>query len=170
MTNRMHNQDWTGHTTTGLKYKTQTTPKSHTKCYRIPALTDKLTHKSSTTLINTWNNMTNNSWHRTQQQLHIDQHNVCYTHTHTPSVTLHTPSVTLHTHTHAHAHIQFFSLHVGPFPPTVCHREIKHYWRASVASETLTGVKMKKSGMFVCIYVWTYVCHFVLWPSRFCVS
>ncbi len=23
------------------------------------------------------------------------------------------------------------------------------YWRASVASETLTGVKMKKSGMFV---------------------
>ncbi len=39
-------------------------------------------------------------------------------------------------------------------------------WRASVASETLTGVKMKKSGMFVYlfiyIYVWTYVCHFVL--------
>ncbi len=37
------------------------------------------------------------------------------------------------------------------------------YWRASVASETLTGVKMKKSGMFVylfiCIYVWTYVCN-----------
>ncbi len=24
-----------------------------------------------------------------------------------------------------------------------------YYWRASVASETLTGVKMKKSGMFV---------------------
>ncbi len=23
------------------------------------------------------------------------------------------------------------------------------YWRASVASETLTGVKMKKSGMFI---------------------
>ncbi len=22
----------------------------------------------------------------------------------------------------------------------------------------------------VCIYVWTYVCHFVLYPSRFCVS
>ncbi len=36
------------------------------------------------------------------------------------------------------------------------------YRRASVASETLTGVKMKKSGMFICIYVWTYVCHFVL--------
>ncbi len=40
------------------------------------------------------------------------------------------------------------------------------YRRASVASETLTGVKMKKSGMFVYlfiyIYVWTYVCHFVL--------
>ncbi len=35
-------------------------------------------------------------------------------------------------------------------------------WRASVASETLTGLKMKKSGMFICIYVWTYVCHFVL--------
>ncbi len=35
-------------------------------------------------------------------------------------------------------------------------------WRASVASETLTGVKMKKSGMFVCLYIWTYVCHFVL--------
>ncbi len=24
--------------------------------------------------------------------------------------------------------------------------------------------------LFICIYVWTYVCHFVLWPSRFCVS
>ncbi len=39
---------------------------------------------------------------------------------------------------------------------------LSNYWRASVASETLTGVKMKKSGMFICIYVWTYVCHFVL--------
>ncbi len=36
------------------------------------------------------------------------------------------------------------------------------YWRASVASETLTGVKMKKSGMFVYLYIWTYVSHFVL--------
>ncbi len=27
------------------------------------------------------------------------------------------------------------------------------YWRASVASETLTGVKMKKSGMFVYLYI-----------------
>ncbi len=27
--------------------------------------------------------------------------------------------------------------------------EIKGHWRASVASETLTGVKMKKSGMFI---------------------
>ncbi len=35
-------------------------------------------------------------------------------------------------------------------------------WRASVASETLTGVKMKKLGMFVYLYIWTYVCHFVL--------
>ncbi len=35
-------------------------------------------------------------------------------------------------------------------------------WRANVASETLTGVKMKKSGMFVYLYIWTYVCHFVL--------
>ncbi len=26
-------------------------------------------------------------------------------------------------------------------------------WRASVASETLTGVKMKKSGMFVYLYI-----------------
>ncbi len=32
-------------------------------------------------------------------------------------------------------------------------RTSKHYWRASVASETLTGVKMKKSGMFICILV-----------------
>ncbi len=30
-------------------------------------------------------------------------------------------------------------------------------WRASVASETLTGVKMKKSGMFVYMYGRTYV-------------
>ncbi len=28
------------------------------------------------------------------------------------------------------------------------------YWRASVASETLTGVKMKKSGMFVYLYIY----------------
>ncbi len=38
-------------------------------------------------------------------------------------------------------------------------------WRASVASETLTGVTQLKTGdvcLFVCIYVWTYVCHFVL--------
>ncbi len=28
-------------------------------------------------------------------------------------------------------------------------RVIVYIWRASVASETLTGVKMKKSGMFV---------------------
>ncbi len=54
--------------------------------------------------------------------------------------------------------------------PTTEGRESNQYkrviWRASVASETLTGVKMKKSGMFVYlfiyIYVWTYVCHFVL--------
>ncbi len=39
------------------------------------------------------------------------------------------------------------------------------YWRASVASETLTGVTQLKIGdvcLFVCIYVWTYVCHFEL--------
>ncbi len=43
------------------------------------------------------------------------------------------------------------------------------YWRASVASETLTGVTQSKIGdvclfiyLFICIYVWTYVCHFVL--------
>ncbi len=42
-------------------------------------------------------------------------------------------------------------------------------WRASVASETLTGVTQSKIGdvclfiyLFICIYVWTYVCHFVL--------
>ncbi len=29
-------------------------------------------------------------------------------------------------------------------------------WRASVASETLTGVKMKKSGMFVYLFVYMY--------------
>ncbi len=52
-----------------------------------------------------------------------------------------------------------------------------HNWRASVASETLTGVTQSKIGdvylfiyLFICIYVWTYICHFVLWPSRFCVS
>ncbi len=28
------------------------------------------------------------------------------------------------------------------------------YWRASVASETLTGVKMKKSGMFVYLFIY----------------
>ncbi len=27
------------------------------------------------------------------------------------------------------------------------------HWRASVASETLTGVKMKKSGMFIYLYI-----------------
>ncbi len=45
--------------------------------------------------------------------------------------------------------------------------------RASVASETLTVVTLLKIGdvcLFVCIYVWTNVCHFVLRPSRFCVS
>ncbi len=38
-------------------------------------------------------------------------------------------------------------------------------WQASVASETLTGVTQSKIGdvyLFICIYVWTYVCHFVL--------
>ncbi len=38
-------------------------------------------------------------------------------------------------------------------------------WRASVASETLTGVTQSKIGdvcLFIYIYVWTYVCHFVL--------
>ncbi len=36
-------------------------------------------------------------------------------------------------------------------------------WRASVASETLTGVTQLKIGdvcLFICIYVWTYVRHF----------
>ncbi len=32
------------------------------------------------------------------------------------------------------------------------------YWRASVASETLTGVKMKKSGMFIYLYICLDVC------------
>ncbi len=44
------------------------------------------------------------------------------------------------------------------------------YWRASVASETLTGVTQSKIKdvylfiyLFICIYyVWTYICHFVL--------
>ncbi len=31
-------------------------------------------------------------------------------------------------------------------------------WRASVASETLTGVKMKKSGMFIYLYICLDVC------------
>ncbi len=30
------------------------------------------------------------------------------------------------------------------------------YWRASVASETLTGVKMKKSGMFIYLFVYMF--------------
>ncbi len=34
-----------------------------------------------------------------------------------------------------------------------CSIEISDNWRASVASETLTGVKMKKSGMFVYLYI-----------------
>ncbi len=38
-----------------------------------------------------------------------------------------------------------------------------NYWRAS---ETLSGVTQFRGCLFVCIYVWTYVCHFVLWPSR----
>ncbi len=29
-----------------------------------------------------------------------------------------------------------------------------YIWRASVASETLTGVKMKKSGMFVYLFIY----------------
>ncbi len=39
------------------------------------------------------------------------------------------------------------------------------YWRASVASETLTGVTQLKIGdvcLFIYIYVWMYVCQFVL--------
>ncbi len=36
------------------------------------------------------------------------------------------------------------------------HFYIINYWRASVASETLTGVKMKKSGMFVYLFVYMY--------------
>ncbi len=40
-------------------------------------------------------------------------------------------------------------------------------WRASIASETLTGVTQSKIGdvylfIYLYIYVWTYVCHFVL--------
>ncbi len=45
--------------------------------------------------------------------------------------------------------------------PTV----FSYNWRASVASETLTGLTQSKIGdvyLFICIYVWTYVCHFVL--------
>ncbi len=34
---------------------------------------------------------------------------------------------------------------IGRFELTM----VQYYWRASVASETLTGVKMKKSGMFI---------------------
>ncbi len=30
---------------------------------------------------------------------------------------------------------------------------VSYNWRASVASVTLTGVKMKKSGMFVYLYI-----------------
>ncbi len=36
-----------------------------------------------------------------------------------------------------------------------------YYWLASVASETLTGVTQLKIGD-VCLFIWTYVCHFVL--------
>ncbi len=37
-------------------------------------------------------------------------------------------------------------------------------WRANEASETLTGVTQfeNRGCLFVYIYVWTYVCHFVL--------
>ncbi len=37
--------------------------------------------------------------------------------------------------------------------------------------DTYRGNTIENRGcLFICIYVWTYVCHFVLWPSRFCVS
>ncbi len=48
------------------------------------------------------------------------------------------------------------------------------YWRASVASETLTGVTQSKIGdvylfilLFICRYVWTYVCHLYFDPRVF---
>ncbi len=43
-------------------------------------------------------------------------------------------------------------------------------WYYGWASETLSGVtqlKIWNTCLFIC--VWTYVCHLVLWPSRFCV-
>ncbi len=70
------------------------------------------------------------------------------------------------------------NVQVTDFEPVCCNPErsnsykVPHssgdlgiYWRASVASETLTGVTQLKVGdvcLFICIYVWTYVCHFVL--------
>ncbi len=36
--------------------------------------------------------------------------------------------------------------------------QTRNNWRASVASETLTGVKMKKSGMFVYLFIYMDVC------------
>ncbi len=32
----------------------------------------------------------------------------------------------------------------------------RYNWRASIASETLTGVKMKKSGMFIYLFVYMF--------------
>ncbi len=52
-------------------------------------------------------------------------------------------------------------------------RSSGYYWRASVASETLTGVTQSKIGdvsLFICIYVWTYVRHFCTLTLAFCVS
>ncbi len=47
-------------------------------------------------------------------------------------------------------------------------------WRASVASETLTGVTQSKVGdvcLFIYLYIWTYVCHrvfvLVMWSTPF---
>ena len=41
----------------------------------------------------------------------------------------------------------------------------KQTWWVRVASKTLSGVTQLKIGD-ICLHVWKYVCHFVLWPSR----
>ncbi len=63
----------------------------------------------------------------------------------------------------------FVYLFICSLPPSECYLCYGCIWRASVASETLTGVTQSKIGdvclfiyLFICIYVWTYVCHFVL--------
>ena len=45
--------------------------------------------------------------------------------------------------------------------------EMYYYWRASEVSKAWSGATQLRIRDIFC--VWTYICHFVLWPSHFCV-